>query len=340
MDAIFGWRNFRNEIIWRIGWVSGFKTQKRGWIRNHDTLLYYVMSKEAAKRFNKEYIPYPPDYVRRDGKPPTGTGIPIEDTWNCSEGDRLDSLMIMSFAKKTGYPTEKPVSLYSRIIRASSKKREVVLDPFAGCATTLVAAEREGRKWVGIDIWEKAHGVVIDRLKIEGLLDDSDGGAGHLAFGDIHYSKKPPTRTDGGETAAPFLRVTEKRKRPPLEPWQKLSRAQIVQELTEAQSVTETLVLCAGCGRQLEAPFMELDHVKPRADGGDNDISNRILLCRPCNGRKNADLTMRGLIRANKKADWMRDERLAKHAQQLAQDRYQDIRYRRRWPTATSDLFD
>ena len=72
MDKIFGHENFRNEIIWRIGWVSGFKTKKRGWIRNHETLLYYVASKLGVSRFNKEYLPYPDGYVRRDGKAPYG----------------------------------------------------------------------------------------------------------------------------------------------------------------------------------------------------------------------------------------------------------------------------
>ena len=72
MDAIFGHENFVNEIVWRIGWVSGFKTQKRGWIRNHDTILYYVRTEAARSRFNKEYIPYPPGYTRRDGQPPKG----------------------------------------------------------------------------------------------------------------------------------------------------------------------------------------------------------------------------------------------------------------------------
>ena len=76
MDAIFGRQNFRNEIVWRIGWVSGFKTQKRGWIRNHDIILYYVMSEAAAKRFNKEYLPYPPGYVRRDGNAADRQGHP------------------------------------------------------------------------------------------------------------------------------------------------------------------------------------------------------------------------------------------------------------------------
>ena len=152
MDAIFGQQNFRSEVVWRIGWVSGFKTQRRGWIRNHDTILYYVASNAAAARFNKEYIPYPEGYVRRDGKPPTGQGIPIEDTWNCSSGDVLDSIMIKSFStEKTGYPTQKPVELLERIVKASSNEGEVVLDCFAGCATAAVAAEKLGRRWIACD---------------------------------------------------------------------------------------------------------------------------------------------------------------------------------------------
>ena len=242
--------------------------------------------------------------------------------------------------ENTGYPTQKPLALYERIIRASSKRQEIVLDPFAGCATTLMAAERLGRQWVGIDIWNKAHEVVLDRLKTEGLLGDSRG-AGHLAFGDVHFTPDLPERTDAAETAAPFLTVTERR-RLPRESWQRLSRAEIVRELMDAQSRTAGLVLCAGCGRELEAPFMELDHIKPRTDRGENDISNRILLCRPCNGRKNADLTMHGLIRKNKKVAWMKDERLANIARDLAQQRYQDIRYGVRpklGDGATRDMF-
>ncbi len=131
MDAIFGASNFRNEIVWRIGWVSGFKTQKRGWIRNHDTLLYYVKSPQAVKRFNKEHLPYPEGYLRRDGNPPRGKGIPVEDTWNCHSGDVLDSIMIKSFSReKLGYPTQKPVALLERIIKASSNPGDLVLDPF------------------------------------------------------------------------------------------------------------------------------------------------------------------------------------------------------------------
>ncbi len=167
MDCVFGTKNFRNEIIWRIGWLSGFKTQKKGWIRNHDTLLYYVKTPAAHKKFNKEYIPYPENYVRRDGNPPNGKGFPIEDTWNCSAGDILDSIMIKSFStEKLGYPTQKPLALLERIIKASSNEGDLVLDPFCGCGTTAEAAYKLGRQFLGIDISPFAiTRVCKDRLK-------------------------------------------------------------------------------------------------------------------------------------------------------------------------------
>ena len=103
MDAIFGASNFQNEIVWRIGWVSGFKTRKRGWIRNHDTILYYTKTPKALALFNEEYLPDTEGLIRQDGKPPNAEGIPIEDTWNCHSGDVLDSIMIKSFdTEKTG----------------------------------------------------------------------------------------------------------------------------------------------------------------------------------------------------------------------------------------------
>ena len=62
-------------------------------------------------------------------------------------------------------------------------------------------------------------------------------------------------------------------------------------------------VICAGCGRVLEREFMQLDHITPKSDRGTNDILNRILLCGPCNRRKRDNLTLRGLLRENKKRD-------------------------------------
>ncbi len=204
MDAVFGARHFRNEIVWRIGWVSGYKTQKRGWIRNHDTLLYYAMSPETAKRFNKEYLPYPKGYVRRDGKAPTGQGIPIEDTWNCSSGDVLDSIMIKSFSReKLGYPTQKPVALLQRIIKASSDPGDLVLDPFCGCGTTLAAADALGRDWVGIDISPFAIDLMSARLgegrriPRHGMPADLESAVQLAAANPFEFEKWAITRVEG-----------------------------------------------------------------------------------------------------------------------------------------------
>jgi hypothetical protein len=151
LDEVFGVEAFQREIVWRIGWVSGFKSRARGWIRNHDTLLFYAKGGRPAT-FHKEYVPYPAGYVRRDGVPPRGPGYPIEDVWNASELDRMDSIQIVSYSgEKVGYPTQKNESLVARIVRASSSPGDVVLDCFVGSGTTAVVAEKLGRRWVACD---------------------------------------------------------------------------------------------------------------------------------------------------------------------------------------------
>lgn len=204
MDAIFGASNFRNEIVWRIGWVSGFKTQKRGWIRNHDTLLYYVKSPQAVKRFNKEHLPYPEGYLRRDGNPPRGKGIPVEDTWNCHSGDVLDSIMIKSFSReKLGYPTQKPVALLERIIKASSSPGDLVLDPFCGCGTTVAAADKLDRDWIGIDISPFAVDLMKARLgegrdiPLHGMPADYASAVQLSAADAFEFEKWAVSRIDG-----------------------------------------------------------------------------------------------------------------------------------------------
>ena len=163
MDDVLGYDNFRNEIVWRIGWVSGYKTQKEGWIRNHDIILYYAQGENFT--FNKEFIPYPEGYTRRDGKKPTGIGMPIEDTWNCNQVDVLDSIMIKSFStEKRGFPTQKNEDLVERIINASSNEDDLVLDCFVGSGTTAAVAERLGRRWIAADMGRFAISTTRKRL--------------------------------------------------------------------------------------------------------------------------------------------------------------------------------
>jgi len=164
LDEIFGKRNFQREIIWRIGWISGYKSAAKNWIRNHDNLFFYVKNRDKFY-FSKQYIPYPEGYVRRDGNAPTGQGYPIEDTWNASEMDRLDSIQIMSFSKeKVGYATQKNESLLERMIASSCPEGGLVADFFVGSGTTAAAAERTGRRWVVSDLGKPAAMITRKRL--------------------------------------------------------------------------------------------------------------------------------------------------------------------------------
>ena len=163
MDDIVGKENNVREIVWRIGWVSGYKSATSNWIRNHDSILFYSKSKDYT--FNKEYIPYPADYVRRDGNKPVGKGYPIEDTWNCSNLDTLNSIAIMSFSnEKVGYATQKPEALLERIIKASSNEGDLVCDFFGGSGTTAAVAEKLGRRWITGDIGKPASLIMRKRL--------------------------------------------------------------------------------------------------------------------------------------------------------------------------------
>ena len=102
----------------------------------------------------------------------------------------------------TGYPTQKPIALYERIIKASSNPGGIVLDPFCGSGTTQIAAERLGRQWLGADLWEGSmHEVVLNRFREEGLLVDTinhidEGQPTLFTIGDVKYTKVAPVRTD------------------------------------------------------------------------------------------------------------------------------------------------
>ena len=313
MDAIFGWRGFINEIIWCYN-VGG--KGKRWFARKHDVILFYVQSKSYT--FNGEEVGIPRDtgtksfggkigfdeegrryqdkIVKKTGKVYRylldAPKIP-EDYWT-----DINSLQ-SGVRERTGYPTQKPLALYERIIKASSNEGDVVLDPFAGCATTCVSSERLQRKWVGIDIWDKVHEVVIERLRNEKLITPGGDHGGELfTGGQITYSTELPLRTDDGQEAAPFLRVKERIIEPA---GRKLSRSEMYDFL-----LTQYGAKCQGCYRFFDDPrYLELDHNTPRSDGGLNHISNRILLCGPCNKLKSNQYTLSGLRRQNKKLGYM-----------------------------------
>ena len=188
LDEIFGKANFQREIIWRIGWVSGYKSAANNWIRNHDNIYFYSKNRDL-NYFHKQYIPYPDGYLRRDGNPPTGQGYPIEDTWNSGDLDRMDSIQIVSFSKeKVGYATQKNVSLLTRIIESSSPQDGIVADFFVGSGTTAAAAEAAGRRWVATDLGKPA--VMITRKR---LVDQDAKPFLYQAIGDYQIEQAKST---------------------------------------------------------------------------------------------------------------------------------------------------
>ena len=303
MDAIFGKKNFRNEIVWRYSW--GYHTDTR-WNRKHDILLFYTKGNTWTFNAKKVMEKREGEVLRR-----LDTGVAsatmaadkskTKDKTLKLPTDVWDVPTINAMAKeRTGFPTQKPLELYERIVKASSNRGDIVLDPFCGCATTLVAAERLGRHWVGIDIWKHAHNLVIDRLKQEGLESpDGDKGGKLFTFGSIHYSKTPATRTDAGETTVPYLRVRLRTSQEP--PGPKMSRQEVREVLLSKRGT-----VCEGCNRKFDDDrYLELDHNTPRSDGGVNHISNRILLCGPCNKLKSNTFTLSGLRRQNTKLGYL-----------------------------------
>lgn len=228
LDAVFGARNFRSEIVWKR--TSAHANTKRNFAGVHDTILQY--SKSVKFVYNETYTPYSLacikehfvhiehngrlfrrsdlrnpsvrpnltyDYTASNGityKPhPNGwavskelmehldregrlffpnktdgrlrkkiyldesPGVPATDVW-----DDLPPLHASS-AERLGYPTQKPVALLERIIAASSNPGDVVLDPFCGCGTTIHAAQKLGRQWLGIDVTHLAIGLIERRLR-------------------------------------------------------------------------------------------------------------------------------------------------------------------------------
>ncbi len=151
-------------------------------------------------------------------------------------------------AERVGYPTQKPLALLDRIIRASSNEDDMVLDPFAGCATACIAAQNLFRQWVGIDISPKAADLVRRRMETElGIF-----------YKGIHRTDIPK-RTDLG----------------------KLLRYNSVEN--KAQLYGQQGGYCAGCDIHFEGRNLEVDHIISRKKGGTDHIENLQLLCGSCN---------------------------------------------------------
>ena len=196
LDIIFGEKNFRNEIVWCYYGPGSPKT--RQFNRKTDIIFWY--SKDVEWIFNKDKVRLP----YKDPKQSLRKAMASNQTFTQEEVEAYRKrgkipenwwvIRIAARSKKeyTNYPTQKPLALLERIIKASSNEGDLVLDPFCGCATTCIAAEKLNRKWIGIDISVKAYELVKKRLQRE--VADPE----HLFQYDneINFSVTPPKRTD------------------------------------------------------------------------------------------------------------------------------------------------
>jgi len=149
LDSLFGVDCFQNEIVWCYG-LGG--SSPRRWPRKHDTLLWY--SRNAGGHFF-EPATEPATSERMKGR------------WKkCPDYWTIPSLNNMA-SERTGYPTQKPLALLERIVVSSAPPDGVVLDPFAGSGTTLIAAERTNRRWIGVDSNPAAIETIVRRFERE-----------------------------------------------------------------------------------------------------------------------------------------------------------------------------
>jgi len=164
LDEIFGKDNFQREIIWALSGVSGYKSLINGFVRGHDSILYYAKSDKHI--FNKKFLEYDEAQLKRFSKidengrrykPITATrrlylddsnGVPISDVWS----DIASFQTVVNSPEIMDYPTQKPEKLISRIIEASSNEGDLVADFFCGSGTTMAVAEKMNRKWIGTDL--------------------------------------------------------------------------------------------------------------------------------------------------------------------------------------------
>ena len=254
LDCVFGSAQFRNEIVW---WYRGTGGPKRSFPSKHDKILFYARGEKNT------FFPVEVDAAKRSG-------------WTGKLTKRCDSVWQINTvfnsaerATRTGWPTQKPLALLNRIIRASCPEGGWVLDPFCGGGTALVAAENAGCRWVGADCDPAAGDFTLRHLRFNAQrLEMADG-----VDASVSVVLEPPVRSD---RCAP-------------------RRTANLGQLLWERYASRGKLLCVGCYRRKFQDDFDVDHVVPLSRGGEDCDSNMHLLCRACNVRKGARLTMRGL---------------------------------------------
>jgi len=160
LDKLFGEKNFKNEIIWHYHTAG---VSKRWWGRKSDTIFFYTKSKNWVYNLIKEKRYYRKKFFK------------VTEGYQKETNGRLYSMVypdnvweipaVLNLSKEyQDYSTQKPERLLVKIIKASSNKDDIILDPFFGSGTTLAVALKLGRHYLGFDISEKAYEIATARL--------------------------------------------------------------------------------------------------------------------------------------------------------------------------------
>jgi len=249
LDFVFGKNNFRNEILWC--YTGPGSPRMRQFNRKSDAIFWY--SKGNQWTFNLNDVRFPHSEKTRDnfksglaGSGFEGAPRVIDDRGKAPENWWTDiAIVARSKHERTGYPTQKPLALLKRVILASSNEGDIVMDPFCGCATTCVAAQQLGRKWIGIDIEKPPVKILIERLS---------GDVG--LFQDFIVTDQIPKRSD--------LKIV-----PP--------SPSVKERLYKEQHGK-----CNACGEDFKTWNLEIDHIIPGDKGGGDYYENYQLLCGSC----------------------------------------------------------
>ncbi|MCY4042883.1 MAG: DNA methyltransferase, partial [Candidatus Dadabacteria bacterium] len=274
MDTVFNKENFRNEVVWCY---KGPSNSKKNFPRKHDYILFYAVSDQTKFNSNAVRVGYSESFLQRrkhnegsagitkgyaesrtinEVKEQFGKGKVVEDFWtDIPSGGQI------SKKERTGYPTQKPLALLERIISASSNPGDLVLDPFCGCATALIAAERLGRRWIGIDLSEKALELVKVRMERETTLFEK--------FSPIHRTDIP--KREG-------------------------KRSKNIKTVLYGKQGGN----CNLCKVHFLNVNLTVDHIVPRKHGGLDDDDNLQLLCQRCNSIKGTRTMQEAKARYNR----------------------------------------
>ncbi len=167
LDMIFEAKHFRNEIVWCY---TGGGRPANDFAKKHDIILRYNKSNKIVFNADSIRVEYNSDMSKRTSPKSWGSHKGSDKIYQPNPKGKIpEDWWIMSpvnsqAKERLGYPTQKPLTLLERIIKASSNEGDVVMDPFCGCGTTIHAAQSLGRTWIGIDITYLAISLIKNRL--------------------------------------------------------------------------------------------------------------------------------------------------------------------------------